>query len=212
MWIEEVAHEYNLGVLSGEGNYTCRDNTRLCLNSKAVFNDDGTNRYILEKSWSTGEKSFLAFMMNPSRASHLKSDVTVNQMIELAKVYCCDKIHVVNVSSLINGSSNDVPDESFNFNDTNWAFIEKALNEAYMIHIAWGVKGQKGINPWFSLNKVSEAFYSNKHKFHTYETLTSDKEKLYYVPHPRPRGEVKKYETSLGFKLNQAELADLFGR
>lgn len=203
MWIYDVATQYKMAVMNGShDNY----------NGTAVFNEQVTERYILEKRWNQGDRVFLAFMMNPSRASHVNSDATVKQMINLAKVYGCDALQVVNVSSFIIGSSTDVPEESFNYNPINWAFIEKALEKAYIIHISWGIKGQLGINSWVSSKSiVSKAFYNVRSKCYAYEFLLAPKEKLYYVPHPRPRGTIRKYERSLTYKLSVCELIELFG-
>ncbi|MCR8853487.1 DUF1643 domain-containing protein [Lysinibacillus sp. FSL R7-0073] len=202
MWIHDVADQYNLEVKDGRHNN---------IDGIAVFDELLTKRYILEKRWRDGEKVFLAFMMNPSKAAHNKSDATVNQMIRLAKVYDCDALQVINVSSFIEGLSNDVPDESFTFDTINWAFIERALIDAYIIFISWGIQGQQGINNWLlSQNIVANTLYNVRLKCYAYEHLLALKEKIYYVPHPRPRGTVRKYEDSLAHKLSLSELVDLF--
>ncbi len=84
MWIESIASEQNLSVCTGEERYTCRNGSMFNLRGKAVFNEDMTQRYILE---------------------------------EFAKTYGCHKLYVVN------GLSCDVLDGSFEFDESNWAFI-----------------------------------------------------------------------------------------
>lgn len=41
-----------------------------------------------------------------------------------------------------------------------------------MIHLTWGVKGQKGINQWLVSEEVSKSFYINRNRFYAYEILT----------------------------------------
>ncbi|SCX66922.1 DUF1643 domain-containing protein [Lysinibacillus fusiformis] len=202
MWINDVAQEYSLQL--GTGTYDG-------IEGVAVFNQAQTERYILEKRWQSGDKVFLAFMMNPSKASHSASDPTVDQMISLAKKNGCDVLHVVNVSSIIDGNSNNLSIKHFSLSEMNWEFIKKAVENASIVFISWGIKGQQGINTWLgSSAEASHVFIKAQSKLHAYEVLTAANEKIGYVPHPRPRGKVNKYINTHAKKVSKDEYSRLF--
>lgn len=67
--------------------------------------------------------------MNSGNAHQNQTDDTVNQLIDFAKVQLgYDGLHVVNVSSFINGSSNHVDRNQFVYESINWAFMSEAIS------------------------------------------------------------------------------------
>ncbi|WP_339173308.1 DUF1643 domain-containing protein [Solibacillus sp. FSL R5-0691] len=202
MWINDTAQAFGLVQKTGICNL---------IEGVAVFNQMQTERYILEKRWQNGEKIFLAFMMNPSKASHITSDPTVNQMISLAQKNGCDALHIVNVSSIIDGNSKNLSKQHFSLNEINWRFIKEAMENATIIFISWGIKGQQGINTWMKLClEASEVFSRIQSKLYSYEVLIAVKEKIGYVPHPRPRGNLNKYINVPVRKILEDEYFKLF--
>ncbi len=203
MWIEDVATENGLEAKKG---------THEGLDGTAVFNFTGEERFILEKRWSNGNKVFLAFMMNPSHASELSTDPTVDRMIKLAQSNGCDALQVINVASIIDGNSGNLSETHFIMSKINAAFIKKAMEKAHIIFISWGVKGQQGINTWLkSSNEAVELFKKAKPQLYAFEVLTASKEKINYVPHPKPLGRnIKKYIEAPINKLENAEYNKLF--
>lgn len=202
MWINDFAQEFGLHPITGTYNQ---------IDGIAVFNRTQTERYMLEKRWENGDVVFLAFMMNPSKASHSASDPTVDQMISLAQNNGCNALHVVNVSSIIDGNSNNLSSQLFSLSEINWEFIKKAMENASVIFISWGIKGQLGINTWLeTCPEASEVFMKVQSKLHTYEILTAANEKIGYVPHPRPRGNFNKYINAPAKKISKNEYSKLF--
>lgn len=203
MWINDVARD--CGFYPKTGTFKQIDGI-------AVFNSAGTERYILEKRWRNGGKVFLAFMMNPSSASESASDPTVNQMISLAQDNDCDALQVVNVSCIIDGKSKNLSAADFIMHQINKEFIEKSMEHASIVFISWGIKGQQGINNWLESGiEASEIFKKAKSKLHAYEVPTAVKEKIHYVPHPRPLGaNINKYIHASAEKLSEQNYSKLF--
>jgi len=83
-------------------------------------------------------------MMNLSKAAHNQTDRTVDQMIEVAITRGCNALNVVNVSSIIDGSSGNLKNAHFAFEKINWKFVSEAMTNANIIFLGWGAKGQQG--------------------------------------------------------------------
>ncbi|MDP4107346.1 MAG: DUF1643 domain-containing protein [Bacillota bacterium] len=203
MWFEQVAISNQLSFETDTYNNIL---------GNAVFNPNRTRRYFLEKRWAKGENILTAIMMNPSKAAHNQTDETVDQIIDVAKSQGCHALYVVNVSSIIDGSSNNLRDSHFAFEEINWTFISEAMEKAKIVFISWGLKGQQGIQE-YQVN----AFEKILSKLYCYEVVKSDNKKftnkpMYYVPHPRPRYEQEKYRNEPIRQITELEFVQLFFR
>ncbi|MFF2908480.1 DUF1643 domain-containing protein [Paenibacillus sp. NPDC057934] len=184
----------------------------------AVFDKYHSRRYFLEKRWEQGENIFTAIMMNPSNAAHNKSDKTVDQLINVAKAHDCHTLYVVNISSIISGSSSKLNSAHFAFEEINWNFISAAISEAKYIFIGWGIKGHKGILKQQKSNPDLVSTFKNAlSKTYCYEVLKSEDKKyenksLFFVPHPRPLKAQNKYSEVAIRKIKEHEFENLFFR
>ncbi|WP_339316135.1 DUF1643 domain-containing protein [Paenibacillus sp. FSL R10-2734] len=207
MWFEQLASSKQLSFQIG---------TFAGITGKAVFDINGTRRYFLEKRWAQGGDILTAVMMNPSNAAHNQTDETVEQLIDVAKVQCCNALYVVNISSFIDGSSSNLNNAKFTYEDINWAFVSGAISEANIVFLGWGMKGQLGmLKQQKSNSNVVNAF--KERRIFCYEVLKSNdkryaKRPVYYVPHPRPLYDKKKYSYVPIREINEHEVKQIFIR
>lgn len=107
--------------------------------SKAEFNLDKTKRYYLIRQWDSEKKRAVAILLNPSKASHLKSDNTVtnclNAIIDL-KEY--GSLEVVNLFPIMKTKSENLIKADKEFDGVNFSYIQKAVGKADKIIIGWG--------------------------------------------------------------------------
>ena len=69
---------------------------------------------------------------------HNQTDDTVDQLMDVAKVQLgYDGLHVVNVSSIIDGSSSNVTSDQFAYESINWAFISGSDIFVWTSHFSW---------------------------------------------------------------------------
>lgn len=202
MWIDDVAKDLELEVEFGAYNSVA---------GVAVFNKEHTERYILEKRWARGDKIFLAFLMNPSKASFDATDRTVTQMIELAKKHECDALYVINISSFIDADSSKLALTGQHFSPENWRFIKEAFQHATMVFIGWGTDGQSIMNKNLSeQSDIRYLFEEVQEKLYAYAVLDEPKTELTYVPLPRNKNNYKKYVESLAEKITVEQFERIF--
>lgn len=158
-------------------------------------------------------------MMNPSNAAHNQTDDTVDQLIDVAKVQLgYDGLHVVNVSSIIDGTSSNVNSDQFAYESINWAFMSEVISYDQAIFLGWGMKGQKGIiKQQNSQSELINVFRNASNKLYVYEVLKSEDKKfindpIYYVPHPRPHTKKEKYREHSIQPITDLEFTQIFVR
>ncbi|MGG3235601.1 DUF1643 domain-containing protein [Priestia flexa] len=209
LWFEKLAKDNQLTLLTG---------TYANISGKTVFNKNGKRRYFLEKRWARGGNVLTAIMMNPSSAAHNQTDKTVDQLIDVAKVQGCHALYVVNISSIIDGSSDKLKSVQFSYEAINWAFVPQAMTEAKVVFLGWGIKGQLGMLEQQKSNPdLVNTFTNLSSKLYCYDVLKSKDKKfatkpLYYLPHPRPRLEQEKYRYEPIRKITSLELVKLLIR
>jgi hypothetical protein len=210
LWFEQLARNNHLSLKTG---------TYEGILGKAIFNTNGTRRYFLEKRWGNGGNILTAIMMNPSNAAHNQSDDTVDQLMDVANVQLgYDGLHVVNVSSIIDGTSRNVTSDQFAYDSINWTFISEAVSYGQATFLGWGMKGQKGIIKHLdSHSEIINVFRNASGKLYTYEVLKSKDKKfinnpIYYVPHPRPLTEKEKYREHCIQPITDLEFTQIFVR
>lgn len=209
LWFEQLANRNQLPFKAG---------TYADISGKAIFNTNGIRRYFLEKRWGQGGNILTAIMMNPSNAAHNQTDETVDQLIDVAKDQGCHALYVVNVSSIIDGTSSNLNNAQFAYEAINWTFVSGAMTEANVVFLGWGMKGQLGIleHQNSDLNLVN-TFKNVSSKIYCCDVLKSMDKKytntpIYYVPHPRPQLEKEKYRYVPIRQITDHEFIQLFIR
>ncbi len=208
-WYEEVITKHKLpealiGEFAGIDGIAVFDNNEL-----------PKHRYFLEKRWNAGGKVLAAMMMNPSAATQVLSDKTVDQLMEVAIANGCNALHVINVSSFICGQSKLISQTHFGFDKINWDFITMVILNSDLVFLGWGVKGQLGmLEQLVGLRKT--VLINALCKLRCYDVLESKNKKikaalkpLYYVPHPRPIPSTNKYANTAIRPIKVLELRRL---
>ncbi|WML56502.1 DUF1643 domain-containing protein [Neobacillus sp. PS2-9] len=98
-------------------------------------------RYFLSRCWDNTLPIMTFFGMNPSTASSCSNDDTVEFMIKVAKYNGFGSLFVVNTSPYI--KSGETKKEDFVVDNETWEYIQFAVQQASLVVLAWGGKGQK---------------------------------------------------------------------
>ncbi|MDR3542703.1 MAG: DUF1643 domain-containing protein [Desulfosporosinus sp.] len=118
-------------------------------------------RYFLRRTWNANLPILTTFMMNPSSASELTGDNTVDFMMDYAKRHGYGTLLVVNTSPVIKRSNTNETD--FPPDANNWFYIKYALSNATEVVLGWGEKGQKYGVPILKSNYALAALLERHH-------------------------------------------------
>ncbi|MDT3498300.1 DUF1643 domain-containing protein [Bacillus toyonensis] len=117
----------------------------------AVFDskDNPTKRYFLEKQWKDEGGVLAVVMTNPSSATALGSDKTVEFLMEYARFKGFAALHVINIIPVINGNSTIVSKiekeklEMHVLDKKSIQYIKRTIKNADEIILGWGGLGHK---------------------------------------------------------------------
>lgn len=159
--------------------------------TESIFDAKKERRYLLKKRWKEKGPILCGFMMNPSNASHLKSDQTVDQLVEYAESNKYAALIIVNAVSFIEPQSKKLKNSTIHASDpTNWYFIEEAFKNSDDIIFATGYKGQQALYKLIDSGnlEVIRILKDYRKKFYSYDLKLSKQGKnFYYTPHLRPQ-------------------------
>ena len=162
-----------------------------------IYDEKKEKRYLLERRWGKEGKVLCGFMMNPSNASHLNSDQTVDQLVNYAEKNDYVALIIVNAVSFIEPQSRKLKNSTIHSADpTNWSFIDEVFKKSDRIIFATGVKGQQALYKFIDSgdNQVIRILRTYREKFYCYDLKLSPKQKnFYYTPHLRPQYNKKAY-------------------
>lgn len=200
-WVQE--NEWELeeeGMLSNTFNF----NTQRAQHS-AIFHEDYprvNKRYFLQRIWNVNKLKVASIMTNPSSASELSGDKTVDFLVDYLKQdrFEYGSLAVVNLSPVIQGSN--VNSGHFPFDDRNVGFIENVLHYADIIILGWGGDGKK-----YGLPQIVEILHplliNNLQKLRVFG-LSSDGS---FPKHPSPQRQDQRF--TLESKLSPLTLVQL---
>lgn len=106
----------------------------------AVFNEDRTRRYWLEREWGAldpGRGTVGFVMLNPSAAGETKDDPTIRKCVGFAKRWGFSGIVVVNLIPIVSTDPWRLPPWSGVFSD-NGPYVRKAVLECAAVVLAYG--------------------------------------------------------------------------
>jgi hypothetical protein len=113
------------------------------MQKSAEISDDGKYRYKLSRIWKPTGQKILFIMINPSSASAIEDDRTINKLLEITKLWKYDGFYVGNLYPYRSSKPADlkniqIPEE---VNAINMKSIEEMAAESSLIVYAWGTKG-----------------------------------------------------------------------
>lgn len=163
---------------------------------QAIFDDCETpiKRYFLEKRWGNGDKVFGAIMMNPSRATSIKSDKTVNAIVDYAKTRGFDAIYIVNIIPYIDSNSDNL--KLMQYNEIK-SMVEELTAKKSIIYtlknssellLGWGKIGHDFFKVLLEDKKIRQEFKNNASKCFSVRLDVKGK----FPIHPFPKGIVPK--------------------
>lgn len=116
--------------------------------SRAVYSDCGAYRYLLERSWDPAGGRIAYVMLNPSTASELANDPTVERCERRARAMGYGAFRVVNLFAFRATRPADLRRAAAPEGPGNLAAIAGACDWADLILAAWGVHGaRRGAGP-----------------------------------------------------------------
>lgn len=117
-----------------------REHQDLLRHSVAVYSDDLRYRYALTRVWGDGPKiSFV--MLNPSTATEVQNDPTVERCERRARMMGYGAFRVVNIFGFRATDPRDMRSEPDPIGPDNDAAIMAAADWADMVLCAWGTHG-----------------------------------------------------------------------
>lgn len=108
--------------------------------SCAVYSDCGTYRYALSREWGAGRR-LLYVMLNPSTASELRNDPTVERCERRARALGYGAFRVVNIFAFRTTDPRDLKAADSPIGPENDRIIAEAAEWSDAILCAWGAHG-----------------------------------------------------------------------
>lgn len=109
--------------------------------SRAVYSPCETYRYLLERTWDAGKPGIAYVMLNPSTASELANDPTIERCERRARAMGFGGFRVVNLFAYRATRPEDLRRAEAPEGPDNAAILAAACDGADMILAAWGVHG-----------------------------------------------------------------------
>ncbi len=116
--------------------------------SRAVYSPCETYRYLLEREWDAGARRIAFVMLNPSTASELRNDPTIERCERRARQMGYGAFRVVNLFAFRATSPADLRRAEAPEGSGNAAAVAEACDWADLVLAAWGVHGaHQGAGP-----------------------------------------------------------------
>jgi hypothetical protein len=113
--------------------------------------DNPKKRYVLSNTWDESRPVLTALLLNPSIASESKTDPTSLFMINVSKNHGYGTLIIVNVYPVIKPKSEKLCEVDFEFDSTNYEYVNNAFISAKGIVVGWGRKGKIGASYLYGL-------------------------------------------------------------
>ena len=114
------------------------------IRSKAIFNDDRTHRFVLEKVWNKDKPILAVIALNPAIADTLIQDMTTYLIVtNVARLEKYGGVVILNLYSKLTSKLNFRWNSDEDLNDLeNDNFIKKYAEECDAVVLAWGKSGE----------------------------------------------------------------------
>jgi hypothetical protein len=138
---------------------------------KAVFSENEKYRYMLTKVWDKDKPKALMIGINPSKATHLKSDNTATNAMNYFIDSGYGTMIIVNLYSFMSTKTEGLSKRDEIYEAINNEYIKKACKEADMVLVAWGY-AQEYID---RKRQVDEILNQYRHKVKCFRTKENKK-------------------------------------
>ena len=108
---------------------------------EAVYSDCGLYRYLLSISWDEAARHLACVMLNPSQATELANDPTIERCERWARALGFGRLSVVNLFAFRETSPSNLKTAAHPEGADNKRFLEDVARNADTILAAWGVHG-----------------------------------------------------------------------
>ncbi len=109
--------------------------------SEAVYSDCGRYRYLLTRVWDAGGRRVLFVMLNPSTATEVQNDPTVERCERRARALGFGALRVTNIFAWRDTDPREMRAAADPVGPVNDAAIRDSAGWADMIIAAWGTHG-----------------------------------------------------------------------
>lgn len=118
------------------------------LRSRAVYSACGAYRYLLEREWAAEGRRIAFVMLNPSTASELRNDPTVERCERRARAMGYGAFRVVNLFAFRATRPAELRQAAAPEGPENMQTLDEACTWADLVLAAWGVHGaHRGAGP-----------------------------------------------------------------
>lgn len=111
-------------------------------NSEALYSDCETYRYALTRVWDNAERKLLYIMLNPSKATEVQNDPTIERCERRARALEYGGFRAVNIFALRETDPHKMRRHSAPEGPENAAILLTSCDWADTILAAWGVHGE----------------------------------------------------------------------
>ncbi len=108
---------------------------------EATYSDCEKYRYSLRIAWAKTGSSLLCVMLNPSKATELANDPTIERCERRARHLGFSRLEITNLFALRETSPERLKASKHPEGQDNLAMVEMAVKRADQILLAWGVHG-----------------------------------------------------------------------
>lgn len=124
------------------------------ISNEAIFSDNEKYRYKLTKIWDEHKKKAIIIMVNPSKASELKSDRTVTNVTNFLVDHDYGGLIILNLFAYMSSYTTELSKRENQYELKNIDYIIGSLKECNTVIIAWGSDNKKYITEKRKLEKI----------------------------------------------------------
>ncbi|MED1125539.1 DUF1643 domain-containing protein [Bacillus atrophaeus] len=110
---------------------------KVTITSRALYSEDKSNRYLLERIWDDRLPIAAVLMLNPSIAGEIKTDRTVMNVINYLIDNGFGGVRIINLFSHVSTPQSGLKSRDVFQDSINNDYIEKAIEDSCTSIIAW---------------------------------------------------------------------------
>jgi len=124
------------------------------IESKTLFTKDGKYRFLLTRTWDNSLPKAVVIGINPSKATHLKGDNTVNNAMNFLIDNGYGEMTILNLFPYVDVNPGNLGERDKQYDAINDERLKEYCKKADMILVAWGYDKRKYIKKKKEFNKI----------------------------------------------------------